>query len=270
MNSCILLVFEGEKPEKMIHDNVKRNFFSEKQEIVFTAYNAEIFQLWNWLKENYNGDTAVDLIEILKERGNLAVENMSRDNVTEIHLFFDHDAHSHLDTMSIGEYNNVISEMLNYFCDEYYQGKLWISYPMAEALRHCKKNPGSCFENCVVAIDQNTGYKELVGNLSDYLDIRKLDTGDWYYFIAIAMQKANCLQNGDCATPPYRETENFDQAKIHENQIAKFINTETKVAVLSAFPLFLLYFFGEPLYKETHTINKDCQFRCLCKSTTSP
>jgi len=269
MNSCILFLFEGEKTEKMIYTNMKINFFKEKSKnevILFATYKAEIFQLWNLIDEKYGRDHEIDLIEVLKERGNEELRNISRDQVTEIHLFFDHDAHSHLDTMDIGEYNKVISEMLNYFCDEYDQGKLWISYPMAEAIKHCKKDPCLCFENCIVDIKSNTDYKKLVDNLSEYRDIRKFNISDWYYFIIIAIQKINCLFNGVYVIQPDHEIMSFDQTMIHEKQMERFINTELKVAVLSAFPVFLLYFFGEPIYKgiQKRKVKKECKFCCLC------
>jgi hypothetical protein len=221
--------------------------------------------LWDLIVNKYNRDDDIDIVEVLKKRGN-DLQGISRDQVTEIHLFFDHDAHSHLDTMTIAEYNNTIRDMLNYFCDEYDQGKLWISYPMAEAIKHCKKDTSVCFGNCIVDITKNKDYKKLVGTLSDYQDIGKFTCHDWHYFIAIAVQKACCLLSGVCIIPPYREIKDLEQKAIHEKQIEKFISPASKVAVISAFPLFLLYYLGESIYEKVQVldVNKKCKFRCLC------
>ena len=267
MNSFILLIFEGEKAEKMIYENIKNSFFKNNT-ILFATYKAEIFQLWNLIEKKYNGDDDIDIIEVLKERGNDDLTNVSREQVTEIHLFFDHDAHSHLSTMEIDKYNNIIENMLNYFSNEYNQGKLWISYPMLEAVKHCKKDPGICFENCIVDINNNHVYKEMVGKLSDYQDIRKFSISEWHYFTAIAVQKTNRLLFNTCIIPPYQKIRDLEQTIIHKKQVDLYISPKLKVAVLSCIPFFLLYYFGESLYNDMQRlkIQKNCQFRCLCSS----
>jgi hypothetical protein len=263
MSSIILLIFEGEKTEPMIFDNIRKLFFNESSPIVIATFKAEIYQLW----KEINNDEYLDTIELLKEKGNSHLQEITRDQIAEIHLFFDHDAHSHLDTMKPQEYNKLIRTMIHTFNNEQEQGKLWISYPMVEALKHGKKDAGLCFEHCIVDISKNNEYKELIGKISDYLDIRKFKDTDWYYFIALNAQKIYCLINGVYKVPTYQEIKDLEQNIIHEKQVERFIIPEGKVVVLSAFPAFLLYYFGEEMYKKIdRPVVKNCQFRCLCSS----
>jgi hypothetical protein len=238
MSRIILFIFEGEEPESMIYNSLQKNFFaSSKSSIIISYFRAEIYQLWKEVK----ADKDLDTVAMLEKRDNPNLSNISREQIEEIHLFFDHDAHSHLSTMTPKEYNKLINDMLATFNDEYAQGKLWISYPMAEAIRHCKKDANVCFGNCIADITKNKDYRNLVSTLSDYQDIRKFTPHDWHYFIAISIQKVYCLLNGAYTIPPYQEIKDYDQKIIHEKQVEKFIDSELKVAVLSAFPLFLLY-----------------------------
>jgi hypothetical protein len=265
MTSCILFVFEGEQPEKMIFNNIKRNFFNNAQNIIFASYKAEIYQLRLKLKDNEYLDT----LELLKERDNSGLENIVREQISEIHLFFDHDAHSHTDTMTLEEYSGILRQMLDTLNDEYGQGKLWISYPMAEALKHCKKDIAACFSNCVVSIADNKKYKALINSVSDYRDIRRITAADWDWLIAVHALKAHCfLENTyrrpDC-TVFFGWFEKGIQKLIHEKQIEKCIAPEGKTAVFSAFPFFLLYYFGEALYRKAAwpDTSKPCNFSCL-------
>ena len=46
MADRILLVFEGEKTEPNVFDNIQESFFHGKNStIIYTTYNAEIYQL---------------------------------------------------------------------------------------------------------------------------------------------------------------------------------------------------------------------------------
>ena len=264
MTSCILFVFEGEQPEKMIFNNIKKNFFNNVQNIIFASYKAEIYQLWLKLKDNEYLDT----LEIMKERDNSGLEDIAREQITEIHLFFDHDAHSHTDTMTLEEYSGIIRQMLDTFDDEYGQGKLWISYPMAEALKHCKKDIAACFSNCVVSIADNKSYKALINSVSDYRDIT---AADWHWLIAVHALKTHCFLENAYQRPDYavcaRWLEKGIQKLIHEKQLEKYIAPEGATAVFSAFPFFLLYYFGEPLYRQAAwpDTSKPCNFSCLIK-----
>ncbi|MDR3337849.1 MAG: hypothetical protein LBT16_11680 [Treponema sp.] len=269
MSSIILLVFEGERTEPDIFNSIEKHFFdvSSGKTILRSSFKGEIYQLWKRIKD----DEYFDTIELIKERDE-SIKDINRKQVSEIHLFFDHDAHSHMDSMPQAEYDKILFGMLNTFGDENELGKLWISYPMVEAIKHCKKNPNDCFKDGAVKISENTKYKDLVGHITDFQNIKKINRGDWIYLIAINMQRAYCLIMND-----YKLIDDYNEIKawfennttiriiIHEKQIEKFINPKSEVAVLSPFPFFLLNYFGNPLFNEVKALDiiKNCSFYCF-------
>lgn len=84
--------------------------------------------------------------------------------------------------------------MLKHFNNETENGKLYISYPMVEALKDLKKDPKECFESCFVYLNEFTNYKNLVSK-KDFVQIKKYSKDDWNYIIIINIFKANCLIN---------------------------------------------------------------------------
>ena len=254
VSNTILFVFEGEKIEGQIFESLKAHFFppSDEKPIVKSSFRSEIFQLWKKIKD----DVDLDIVEILKERPNSGIEDIKRKDVSEVHLFFDHDAHSHHE-VSRQEYNNNIIDLLNTFNDEFGMGKLWISYPMSEALKHCKKNENNSFEDTLVKITDNTNYKEFVSKITDYSDIRRYDKPTWYYLTNINIERSFSIVNGTYGTiHSYSQINEWFEKnaiivnEIHEKQYTRFICPKNEVAVLSPFPLFLLYYFGKPFFDD--------------------
>jgi hypothetical protein len=268
MSNTILLVFEGAKTEHTIFNSIEKHFFagSFRKTILRSSFKGEIYQLWKKIKD----DAYLDIIELLKTRDD-AIKNIIRKEVSEIHLFFDHDAHSHLNSVPQAEYDAILSNMLKTFNNEYEQGKLWISYPMVEAIKHCRKNPNDCFKDSMIKISENTKYKDLVNHISDFQDMKNITRDDWTYLIEINIQKAYCLiLNQYKSIDDYSEIRSWFEndtnirLMIHEKQIEKFINPKSEVAVLSSFPFFLLYYFGASLFSEEKKLKiiKNCSFYC--------
>jgi hypothetical protein len=269
MSNTVLLVFEGETIEKQIFNSIETNFFppSVGKTIIRASFRGEIFQLWNIVKD----DPDLDIVEILKERPNSDIMDIDRKAVSEVHLFFDHDAHSHFDEISQQEYHEKINSLLDTFNNEFAMGKLWISYPMAEAIKHCKMNPMDCFNDSLVKILENTDYKKLVNDKSDYRDIRRFDVSIWHYLSAVNIQRTFCLVNDTYkAVSDYQEIAGWFEKNaaivkmVHEKQYVKFINPKNGVIVLSPFPLFLLYYFGKPFFDrcKCDKLIKNCSFCC--------
>jgi hypothetical protein len=187
-------------------------------------------------------------------------------------LFFDHDAHSHFYSSELKpeEYNSCLDELLSIFNDESDLGKLWISYPMAEALKHCRKDPNECFNDSLLYVTENIHYKEFVHFNSDFQDIRKFELEDWHYLTAINVQRTFCLVNNEYkAVSDYREIENWFvddpdiRTIIHTNQYQKYIKTKSVIVALSPFPLFLLDYYGKRLFDKIELkILKNCSFAC--------
>jgi hypothetical protein len=93
MPNEILFVFEGEKTEKQIVDNLTQYFISENS-IIQCAYCSEVYQLYKEL----SADEDLDMFMILKEipRNKEILSRYSRNDFAEIYLFFDYDGHSTL------------------------------------------------------------------------------------------------------------------------------------------------------------------------------
>ena len=96
--------------------------------------------LWKQLKAD---DFDIDVIEVLRESNDeikKQLTGLSRDDFSEVYLFFDYDAHQTNLGKTVNE--DVIHQMLESFDNETENGKLYISYPMVEALRDFA--PGIC------------------------------------------------------------------------------------------------------------------------------
>ena len=268
MSNTILFVFEGKNIEGEILNNLKANFFpsSSGKNVIRAFFCGEIFQLWNIVKD----DEDLDIVEILKERPDSDLTDVKRDEVSEIHLFFDHDAHSRL-FESQQKYHDKITSLLDTFNNETERGKLWISYPMAEAIKHCKKNLADCFCDTKLKISDNVNYKKTVGEMSDFLDIRKFDLSTWYYLAAVNIQRAFCLVNNTYkAISDYNDIKKWFEEDptivrmIHESQYNKFIHPKNEIVALSPFPLFLLHYYGERFFNKCKCdeVIKNCSFFC--------
>jgi hypothetical protein len=266
VSDIILLVFEGEKTEPSIFDNIQKVFFNKSSEKrrIYAYFGSNIYKLWQELKDDPDFDTIVKLQELAKNKDEL--KDLNRNNVSEIHLFFDFEGQILINNR-IDEYCEIINEMLAVFNDEYDHGKLWVSYPMAEALKHSRKDLRKCFDKCVMKIKSDTSYKEYAGAILDYQDVRKYTYPDWQKLIFINIEKAYCLISLKYPLPEYRALDKIvSQINIFESQKERFILPASSVVVLSSFPFFLLYYFGEKQYQDIiHTkLVKPCRFKCLC------
>jgi hypothetical protein len=270
MGDIILLVFEGERVENEIFRSLEKHFFAGTagNTIIKASFGGEIFQLYKQVRD----DEFLDIVELLKERPGSGIEDISRDKVSAVHLFFDHDAHAHLNYSELqsDEYNNYLNELFAIFNDEAEFGKLWISYPMVEALKHCRKDPNECFRDSLLYIADNIHYKEFVHQNSDFQDIRRFTLEDWHYLSAINIQRAYCLANNEYkAVSNYTEIEKwFDgnhdiRRLVHNSQYQKFIKDKAMVVALSSFPLFLLDYYGKKFFDNIgFDVLKTCNFFC--------
>ncbi len=242
MTNVVLLVFEGEKTEVQIFNSLKKNFFQNTTNtLIHATYNAEIYQLYREIKN----DSDLDLIEILRERNETNKENLkeiNREQVSQIYLFFDYDRHS---TMAS---DDKIIEMLELFNEETENGRLFISYPMVEAVKHFNKNADFCLDECSILISEKK-YKHLIDMYSSFKDFRKFDEVDWYYIISKTISKTFCITNDLCEKPDYDVFSGTTQNLIFSKQLENFVLYK-RIAVLSGFPLFLLEYFGEVLYNK--------------------
>lgn len=237
MSNNILFVFEGEKTEKKITDNLTRYFLNENT-IIQCAYCTDIYRLHKEILEDEDLDTFVLLRNIPQNTPTLS--DFTREDFAEIYMFFDYDGHA-----TLAEDEKVV-EVLEIFCEETASGKLFISYPMVEALKHYRASTD--FKNLKVKAKQNINYKNLVHHNSDpgLRDFNAYTKDIWATLIAQHLMKMNFIVNNDYSVP----SDNSSQEVIFQNQLDKYINLDSTVGVLSAFPIFLFDYYGEKYIME--------------------
>ncbi|WP_405352151.1 hypothetical protein [Fusobacterium animalis] len=136
--------------------------------------------------------------------------------------------------------------MLNKFDNETENGKLYISYPMVEALKHIKKD-NLDVNNYLVEAKTRINYKNLVSLNTDYENLLTLTKRNWLFIISENLKR--CLFLLEITNINYEIYSNMiNQESIFNKQLDKYISEEEKVLVLSAFPFFLIEYFGEEFF----------------------
>jgi len=247
--NIILFIGEGDNTEKQIADNLKKIFFTDKN-IKFYAYGTEIYTLYKKLMEyDFNTNIVDLLIESEKDINKKSELIKIKNGISRIYLFFDYDGHAQANKAEWYS-DNTIKEMLEYFKNETDEGKLYISYPMIEAVKDFKRID-NCNRRCKVSAKTNIDYKKLVGDISDFTAISKLIKRYWLAISRHSAKKSKCIINCKCDYAffeNYKEYQkNCSQENIFEQQIINYTN-ESTIWVVSAFPFFLIDYFGEKLY----------------------
>jgi hypothetical protein len=270
MSTNILFVFEGPKTEGQIVKSLEEHILNEKT-IIKCAYASDIYQLYREIEK----DNDLDVFYLIKERDkeNSIFEKYNSDDFSEIYLFFDYDAHAPLASAQdkngflMKKGDEKIKDMLDFFDNETDKGKLYISYPMVEAIRHIVKNYEDFKDlkvkckgkNCQYrdtcedkeVCEQEPHYKVKVSSDSPSLcnfTIYTLDT--WRNLIKAHLRKMNYIVNNTYTLPLKIES----QLNIFIKQKEKYINHKCPtVGVLSAFPVFILDYYG--CEKTTNILN---------------
>lgn len=229
--SNILFVFEGEKTEDQIVASFTKHIFNDKT-VITCAFCAEIYQLHRALVD----DEDLDTFSLLKDIPNNKeiLKDFTRDDFAEIYLFFDYDGHSTLAS------DNALFEMLDIFDEETDLGKLYISYPMVESIKHFSEELD--FKNLKVEAKKNIKYKKLVSEEADkkYLQFSKYTIEIWKLLIINHLSKMNYIVTDGYILP----NESSTQRDIFKNQKVKYIDKDSTISVLSGFPVFMFDYFG--------------------------
>ncbi len=239
-------IVEGEAREPQIIDNISKVFFAHGNVKVITLPAGEnIYMLWKRLKAD---DFDTDIIEVLREsndyiRGQL--DGLSRDDFSEVYLFFDYDTHQ----TNLGKEDDAeaVARMLESFDNETENGKLYISYPMVEALRDYR--PGICGdkETCYVSIGDMKEYKNVSSVRSANPHFKEYDYEGWKDIIDVFAMRLSCLlgSTDTLEYETYTETARpYDIYVLEEKEAHK-----DRVFVLSAFPEFLVDYYGIKLWR---------------------
>lgn len=232
MSNNILFIFEGQRSEPKIVSSLQKYFVNERT-VIQCVYGAEIYQIYKEILE----DNDLDVFNLLKERNNdisAQLDGFKRSDFAEIYLFFDYDGHA------TNASDNDLVSLLEFFNEETDKGKLYISYPMVEALKHIESNEK--FMNLTVECRENIRYKQLVNEkcLNKYMHISRYDKRIWVELIEFHIKKMNMIVNDSFTFP----NSFVSQSLIFKHQSEKYIDVNSTVAVLSSFPVFIHDYYG--------------------------
>lgn len=248
-------IVEGEAREPLVINVISKVFFAHGNfKIITLPAGQNIYMLWKKLKED---DFDTDIIEVLREDHKeieAQLVGINRDDFSEVYLFFDYDGHQN--NLGWDDDNDVIDQMLINFDNETENGKLYISYPMVEALRDFVTGICGDKDNCFVSVSEQGNYKTLSASRAVYPQFKKYEFEIWEEAIDVFAMRLSCLMNlADTITyDQYRETIHPYEIFILEKQEIQ----KNRVFILSAFPEFLLDYFGEKLWRRCvkHTTNQ--------------
>lgn len=221
----IAAVFEGHKPEKTYFNLLKERFFDSDTVVEFFFQN-DVYELYKLIEE----DEDIDIVALLANRAQRL--DFDRELVSEVYMFFD--AEMHDDQYSPA---NTIS-MLKKFNNETEFGKLYLSYPMSEALRDGGNNSDLVGFTIETEDCKGKKYKEASSEraISKFFrgSIRQINDADLKQVLNSHLYQASHILGHE-----YFDKDNLlTQTDIFETQEKKW-RIENRLYVLSAFPLFL-------------------------------
>lgn len=260
----ILMIVEGEVREVNIINHVE-NFFDKKDKFKYINLPARqnIYMLWKVLKED---DFQTDIIEIIREKvegADKILSGISRDDISETYLFFDLDAQQK--NLPYGEDNaiTVISEMLDSFDNETESGKLYISYPMIEALRDFGDKGCITFSgDCEIDNGKLVSYKTLTGEGNRYSSINKYKEDEWRLIFKTFVLRLSCMLSLS-EVISYDHYKHITPKEVFAAELPWL--QENKVFILSAIPEFILDYFPERFWKSKIKVKKLDKRYCLRK-----
>lgn len=238
MSNKILFIFEGEATEEKIVSSLQK-FFVNESTTIKCVYGAEIYQIYKLVVT----DNDLDTFNLIKERNlekNAILADYNRDDFAEIYMFFDYDGHSTLAD------DNKLKQLLEFFNEETDKGKLYISYPMVESLKHISEY--QTFRDLSIECKYNIKYKSIVAAtaMKDLINFNNYLLETWKQLIDAHLKKMNFIVNNSYDFPDKLHT----QQTIFLEQLNKYILPYSTVAILSAFPIFLHDYYGNEEIKK--------------------
>ena len=233
----ILMIFEGKKTEPQILKSLEKYFLNEKEETIIKAiFGTTIYSLYQKFISFDEFDDDLDTFT-LAQIMNSELENISKEQIAEIYLFFDYDKHA---TNSDDE---CLKEMLKVFNNETEKGKLYISYPMVEAIKHFESKVD--FKDTKAKCEKK--YKKNVEEKCDeeFKHFNRYSKENWDYIVKEHSKKANYIVTDNFSFP----NNLIEQNEIFEKQKEQYIK-DKKVFVLGSFPIFLLDYYGTDRFRK--------------------
>lgn len=250
--NTIAFIVEGEAREPLVIRNLAQIHFKHSNlKIITLPAGQNIYMLWQKLEED---DFDTDIIEILRESSTQleqTLEDYTRDDFSEVYLFFDYDGHQD----NLNTHQDVLMQMLSTFDNETDFGKLYISYPMVEALRDFYPEQCGSQTGCLCKLEDFGDYKNTSKEAGIYQDFRKYNFEVWKLLINSFVMKLSCLfERNECMDfSEYQQI--VTPMSIYQKQQIYIENQA--IFILSAFPEFLLDYFKPSFW------NSVVQYRTL-------
>lgn len=258
LTNRIAIIVEGENREQLIFENLNKIFFSNAEIVPLVLSAGEnIYMLWKQLAED---DFETDIIEIIRDYNaevKEQLQNYSREDFSEIYLFFDLDL-QHNDLTLNKE--SVLNEMLDAFNNETENGKLYISYPMIEAVRDYIPDRCDAATHCIWSLKNISNYKNESGLKSPNPAVSRYSYNDWHDVINVFGMRIACLFSLD-------KVPSFDYYRFNISPKTIYNKEKTYVPnqlfVLSALPEFLLDYFPKKFWT-ANVKNRDKKYdKCI-------
>lgn len=260
-DEIIVFIFEGEKRERELVENVTSLFLKGKYQALFLHLpaNQNCYMLWQKLKED---EFDTDIIELIRESNLDAAEKLrgiSRQQIDQIFMFFDYDPHQNNLPADI-DFNSVMCEMIETFDNETENGKLYISYPMIEAIRDFSDLQCEAFYKCYVDKEDINDYKTKSGDRNPYAQLNKYTIKSWERILHVFCWRISCLFEIDSLTYEFYKHEITPQSIFCKE---KQLYLNDKCFVLSAIPEFLFDYFSTAFWRKYYVKHnahrKECE-----------
>lgn len=242
MARITLFLFEGAVREHEYFTSLRNAILdssdkphAKNEGTILCSMGNNLYQLYEEVKEDADLNLPVLLKDGLGNPNNRALlQDIDEDQITDIYLLFD------MELQDSRYKDEKLISMLETFNDEAELGKLIISYPMIEAIRHIH-----CLESyldlkinaneCRGRVYKSLSVKE---TMAIYHDHRKITFSHWRDLIVSNISKSNYLIRNviEFSFPP-------SQLEIAEFQIEN-INDSSQLYILSSIPFFAIDYYG--------------------------
>ena len=255
-NPVKLFIVEGESRDYRFVNEMTTCFFKGRYTAKVIALPAaqNIYMLYKKLTDDH---FETDIVEILRENVNGAKEKLAglkRQEIDEVYLFFDYDIQQNNTSFYPLDASEIVDTMLDVFNNETENGKLYISYPMVEALYDYQSEKCAAFSNCFISIDELKQYKNLTGTNNPYAS-RTLDFLKWQEILNVFYLRIKCLF--DISSLDYMSyRKKVSPKSIYHCELA-LVNQHKQVFVLSSFPEFLFDYFKANFWESMTPIKKN-------------
>ena len=242
-------IVEGESRDLRFIKRMTGIFFKGKYEAVVINLPAaqNIYMLYQKMQKD---SFETDVIELLREdveEARKALDGVDRQSIDEVYLFFDYDLHEN-NLSNNQDPLSVLGRMIRFFDNETENGKLYISYPMVEALYDFKDGQCEPYTMCWLPQEKFGVYKTMAGNGNRHASTHLDNYGEWCMMLSIFGLRVKCLFDTEKIDYVYY-TENVTVESIYNRQNELF-KKKNAILVLSAFPEFLFDYFQYKFWRK--------------------